>query len=1147
MSWIRFKGADCPICNGAKKNCRQSQDTNLVHCRSSEANPPDWIYRGEDKFGFGIWASASDVESWNEEKREERLREQELAKKQREQQERERQAQALSDEERDVIIRKILSQLSLSDRHRQQLRDRGLTDRQIKDGYYRSLDQWQKLKSSVSDRLAGVKLGGKSLVNFGSGILCPIPNRKGLFVAWQIRQDDNSDSKYIWAASEKNRQNRPSSKTKEFNELPLGVWQQPNNKGSNYEFIGLTEGTGIKPHIASLKLNIPVIGASGGNFASSAKTLKASLKAIAAKEVVFYPDGGAILNPHVIKQYEKTFDLLKEWGYSVKIAWWEQVQKSDGDIDEIDSDTISKIVYLSSNELLELAQKQQYIDKTRKLWRKSKQFTADKTIHQQYFEAELPATNTIAFIKSTTGSGKTTQLLKWFKLLGNIGAIALGYRNTLLLQWCAKSKFYHLHEHDGMTMIGDVKSQIALCVDSLWRFKPEDFDGKVLILDEVCSVIHHLLFSSTVKNREHIQYLFAEAIRRCDRLICLDGMMADWVVDYLTKFCPGKKIVTIENTWKANKAKVNFLRGTIKTNGKLRVNDLSPWLEELFNKAALPAIGIDSQVTAESLDNLLSSNNCNVLRVDSKTVKEDRVKEFLSNCDVYLKKHKPDILIYTPSAESGVDVSITNYFSHHFCFFFGVLGVDSILQLTARIRDINCPKYFWCREWVSLPDSETIRTPLAQQVAKVVDQNLIRDIYCSLSGEEKEEQLISAIRQCIEQSKNAHWDCATQLTAINNYEKSNLRSCVFESLKAHGYQIQEVTGTTDEEINQEVKQTCKLVKQQNCNDIFAAEDIPPEQTSNALAFDASWSDRCKSKKANIKRKLPGIEQSDRWNPDFIYRIEYQDRNLINKQELFWLLNNPQIAKLIQQEKYFNLCQKYLKHNQISLWKIKTRLAIVYALRDLGIHQIINNPEREYTQDNPEIKAICKKGKQKKYRQILGRTPGKYPLRYVASLLGMVGLSWEFRQIRIDGQQTRIYKLSTKKLLDEDRLAILKCITRKWQHYLTDEAEKPDWSTVTNDVDSLSKSSIAIVSLKTPQNSGQELKPKIENPSPFDTSEAISDLAEMLESIENAEQLKELQKVPVFTTVRLQEAAKLLSWDQYQRVKQWANFNRTSTA
>ncbi|MDJ0596435.1 MAG: hypothetical protein QNJ72_41760 [Pleurocapsa sp. MO_226.B13] len=1068
MNWIRYNRRNCPVCNGARNDCRENQTTKLVHCRDNTTTPDDWIFRGKDAWGFNMWAYAPDVEAQRAENLAKWKQSPETRQKIREQKLLEKQARSLPDREKDKLIKQILSQLSLSGKHRQHLRDRGLTDEQIDDAGYRSVGKWQKLAIPVDDNLAGVRLGGESLLTPESGILCPIRNQVGQYVSWQLRQDNNSQAKYIWAASERKRHHRPTSHNKQYGELPLGVWI-PNSTVPNATrgVVGLTEGTTIKPHIASHLLKIPVIGASGGNFASSSKTLFDTLEHLSAQEIILYPDAGAVINPNVLNQYKKVFGLLKQWNYDVQVAWWQQITKEDGDIDEIFGVTLSQITYLSPDAFISLAEKQQYIAGTRDSWRKSKHFTAQKQIHQRHFKSKLPASNTATFIKSTTGSGKTTNLVKWLAELKDMGAICLGYRNTLLLQWCADSGFYHLHEHDGLNLIGWDSSRIALCIDSLWRFKPSDFEGKVLILDEVCSVIRHGLFSQTVKNRERILNLFAEAIRRCERLICLDGMMADWVVGYLTALCPDKKISTIENTWRNNKAPVNFLMG-VEIDGKLKVNDRSPWLDELLNFAPVPAIGLDSQVFGESLDNLLSERGYDVLRIDSKTVKEKSVKEFLggggtkkknenqnispsdcakrtSQADRYLTKYKPDVLIYTPSAESGVDVSITNYFSHHFCFFFGVLQVDAILQLMARIRDVSCPKYFWCKQWVSLPESETIRSPLADKIAKVVDQNLVRDIRLSMAGEEDEELLISQIRSVFRQSKTPHYNTANQLTAIANYEKSNLRECVLESLEAHGYSVNLVTGKDSWEIKQEVKAATKFVKEHNCQDIFNSEDIPPELADKPLAFDAGWEDRCKLIKALLKRRLPGIEDSQRWNPELIYKLRYAEPGFIEKQELFWLLNNPDVAKTLQQEKYHFLCRKFIEYEQVSLWKIKTRLATISALRELGVHELLNNLDNQYTNESPEILAIWNKGHKTKYRQVLGRSPGQHPIRYVGSLLRMLGHGWQSKQVRVSLESIRIYQLNRQLIEDDDRQVILQCIGNKYQKYLRDEVEHLDWS------------------------------------------------------------------------------------------------------
>jgi hypothetical protein len=148
---------------------------------------------------------------------------------------------------------------------------------------------------------------------------------------------------------------------------------------------------------------------------------------------------------------------------------------------------------------------------------------------------------------------------EWRESVEDVGFHRLGYRNTLLLQLCEQLGFYHLHDKDGSLMKSDPNGGIALCVDSLWRFNPEDFDGKIIILDELKSVIKHLLHSPTVKNRDKILNLFAEAIRRSRQVICLDGLMADWCVNYLQTIAPDKVIIKAENTYQGKKPLINLL------------------------------------------------------------------------------------------------------------------------------------------------------------------------------------------------------------------------------------------------------------------------------------------------------------------------------------------------------------------------------------------------------------------------------------------------------------------------------------------------------------------------------------------------------------------------------------------------------------
>jgi hypothetical protein len=114
---------------------------------------------------------------------------------------------------------------------------------------------------------------------------------------------------------------------------------------------------------------------------------------------------------------------------------------------------------------------------------------------------------------------------------------------------------------------------------------------KSSFLDELKSVIKHLLHSPTVKNRDKILNLFAEAIRRSRQVICLDGLMADWCVNYLQTIAPDKVIIKAENTYQGKKPLINLLLGTIDAfdeKKRVKVDDRSPWFRYLLEESAVP-------------------------------------------------------------------------------------------------------------------------------------------------------------------------------------------------------------------------------------------------------------------------------------------------------------------------------------------------------------------------------------------------------------------------------------------------------------------------------------------------------------------------------------------------------------------------------
>ncbi|MEW5857502.1 MAG: hypothetical protein AB1861_08985 [Cyanobacteriota bacterium] len=80
--FIYLKG-NCPVCAGARKDCRQSSRTNLIHCRDSEATSLDYVLVGEDSLGFGMYGDKREIEAASEQQRQEWRRQRKLKKQQR--------------------------------------------------------------------------------------------------------------------------------------------------------------------------------------------------------------------------------------------------------------------------------------------------------------------------------------------------------------------------------------------------------------------------------------------------------------------------------------------------------------------------------------------------------------------------------------------------------------------------------------------------------------------------------------------------------------------------------------------------------------------------------------------------------------------------------------------------------------------------------------------------------------------------------------------------------------------------------------------------------------------------------------------------------------------------------------------------------
>jgi hypothetical protein len=121
---------ECPVCGGAKKDCRESTTSKMVFCRESTSNPIGFIFRGTDKWGFGMWQPSEEAEAFAQKSREEWQREKEQRRLERERRRQQQIASQLSAVDRHQYYSKLLDQLPLRELDRADLERRGFNPTQ---------------------------------------------------------------------------------------------------------------------------------------------------------------------------------------------------------------------------------------------------------------------------------------------------------------------------------------------------------------------------------------------------------------------------------------------------------------------------------------------------------------------------------------------------------------------------------------------------------------------------------------------------------------------------------------------------------------------------------------------------------------------------------------------------------------------------------------------------------------------------------------------------------------------------------------------------------------------------------------------------------------------------------------------------------
>jgi F0F1-type ATP synthase delta subunit len=282
------------------------------------------------------------------------------------------------------------------------------------------------------------------------------------------------------------------------------------------------------------------------------------------------------------------------------------------------------------------------------------------------------------------------------------------------------------------------------------------------------------------------------------------------------------------------------------------------------------------------------------------------------------------------------------------------LEINSLLQMIIRVRDVNCPRYVCAPKYVKQSDDSVIKSPFIKTLSQL-EIDLQKESVEALGSElglYQDEIKARLIQHINDSYSSPEQDLFNVFNTIKNYEHSNYRECLIESLEQSGYKV------TFEQIGKPIMtqfKECKTeVKQTVANDIATADKIDENQYKKlSKRQDLKWIDRCSVTRYRMMERLPGVEGLG-WDKDLVFHLLFENKKLISQAEIRWMLDHPELATKRSKKAWHGV----LKFNRTFLGKFKTLLPLVKELNRLNVPALMDKlTKSHYNSEHPEVKSL----------------------------------------------------------------------------------------------------------------------------------------------------------------------------------------------
>jgi hypothetical protein len=277
--------------------------------------------------------------------------------------------------------------------------------------------------------------------------------------------------------------------------------------------------------------------------------------------------------------------------------------------------------------------------------------------------------------------------------------------------------------------------------------------------------------------------------------------------------------------------------------------------------------------------------------------------------------------------------------------------------------------------------------------------------------------------------------------------------------------------------------------------------------------------------------------------DFVEKVKFSDRKLIGRLESLFFLNNPDITKRRQQEKWYKALSLFVDEEALDEVKTvnpasyKSHLVRLKTLFKMGLGFFVS-PDAAWTQETPEVLYFWEQGKNPKIAKKIGCEVGESdPCGYVGKVLGSFGLKRDSseRVVLASGKRARNYRL---KPLDPISQAIYDCIEARIMASIDEESIVLDWEEI------LKKAPCPMA--ETPIETGVEVGHPLSGNTIYHQGEGVqvegagSELEQLIEALPFCETPQDFAAVVEDSPLEMVEDAIALQPDQPRRrqLTQW---------